>query len=245
LADVPFLASKIASAANIPCWMMTNFGWDFIYRDWGGEFIAIADWISECYSKVDRTFRLPFYEPMSAFSNITDVGLTGGSPRHSHQEWKIDAPKEKTALLTFGGLGLQQFPYDNVNKFPDWQFITFDASAPELPNIIKITDRKCRPVDIMPICGQVISKPGYGTFAEATKLDMPIITVTRDNFAEAAYLLKGISNYNQHKILTPKELFEGDWDFLNQPFNQPSQPEKIAKDGNEVIAQSVIEFLQQ
>lgn len=247
LADVPFLAAPIASAANIPCWMMTNFGWDFIYRDWGGEFIAIADWIGECYSKCQRTFRLEFHEPMSMFSNITDVGLTGGSPRYSteeiSQEWKINAPKEKTALLTFGGLGLQQFPYDNLNKFPDWQFITFDASAPDLPNILKITDHKYRPVDIMPICGQVISKPGYGTFAEATKLNLPITTVTRDNFAEAAYLLEGITNYNQHKILTPQEFFEGDWDFLNQPFKQPSRSEPIAKDGNEVIAQNVIDFL--
>jgi hypothetical protein len=248
LADVPFLAAPIASAANIPCWMMTNFGWDFIYRDWGGEFIAIADWIGECYSKCERTFRLEFHEPMSMFSNITDVGLTGGSPRYSVEEissiWKINAPKQKTALLTFGGLGLQQFPYDNLNKFPDWQFISFDASAPELPNILKITDRKYRPVDLMPICGQVISKPGYGTFAEATKLNLPITTITRDNFAEAAYLLEGITNYNQHKILTPQEFFEEDWNFLNQPFKQPNKSELIAKNGNEVIAQNVIDFLQ-
>jgi hypothetical protein len=247
LADVPFLAAPIANAANVPCWMMTNFGWDFIYRDWGGEFIAIADWISECYSKCERTFRLPFYEPMSAFSNISDVGLTGGSPRYSNEEMysslNINTPKEKTVLLTFGGLGLQQFPYENLTNFPDWQFITFDNSAPELSNLIKITDRKCRPVDIMPVCGQVISKPGYGTFSEAAKLDMPITTVTRDNFAEAAYLIKGISNCVQHKILAPEELFESNWDFLNQPFNQPSQAEKIAKDGNEVIAQSIINFL--
>lgn len=248
LGDVPFLAAPIAKTAGIPCWMMTNFGWDFIYRDWGREFIAIADWISEFYSKVDRTFRFPFHEPMSMFANITDVGLTGGSPRYTADEissiYKINTPKQKTALLTFGGLGLQQFPYDNLNNFPDWQFITFDASAPELPNILKITNRKHRPVDIMPVCGQVISKPGYGTFAEATKLNLPITTVTRDNFAEAAYLIKGITNYNQHNILTPKELFEGDWDFLNQPFNQPSLPEPIAKDGNEIIAQNVIDFLQ-
>ncbi|MBF2064352.1 MAG: glycosyl transferase [Calothrix sp. C42_A2020_038] len=248
LADVPFLAAPIAKTAGIPCWMMTNFGWDFIYRDWGGEFIAIADWISECYTKVERTFRLPFHEPMSMFANITDVGLTGGSPRYSNEEissiWKINTPREKTALLTFGGLGLKQFPYDNLSNFSDWQFITFDASAPELPNLLKITNRKFRPVDLMPICGQVISKPGYGTFSEATKLDVPIVTVTRDNFAEAAYLIEGIINYNQHQILTPKEFFEGDWDFLNQRFEQPKKSELIAKDGNEVIAQNVIDFLQ-
>ena len=111
LADIPFLAAGFAEAANIPCWMISNFGWDFIYRDWGGEFTEIADWISDWYAKCDRLFRLPFHEPMSAFTNITDVGLTGGSPRFAIDElrttWGITTPPEKTILLTFGGLGLQ------------------------------------------------------------------------------------------------------------------------------------------
>lgn len=246
LADVPFLAAAIGKAANIPCWMISNFGWDFIYRDWGGEFIEIADWIGEFYSKSSCTYRLPFHEPMQAFANIIDIGLIGGSPRFTPDEiraiYQIE-PAQKTILLTFGGLGLQQIPYHNIKLFPDWQFISFDASAPDLPNLLKISDRKYRPVDFMPICSLVVSKPGFGTFAEATKLDLPIISVTRDDFAEAAFLLEGITNYNQHLILTPTEFFTGNWDFLNQPLQQPRKSEPIAKDGNEVIAKAVIDFL--
>lgn len=247
LADIPFLASKIAKVADIPCWMMSNFGFDFIYRDWGSSFIEIADWISDCYSKCDRLFRLPFHEPMQAFNNITDVGLTGGSPRYSCEElrstWKITAPTQKTILLTFGGLGLQQIPYHNLKQFPDWQFIAFDKSAPDLPNLVPVTDHKYRPVDFMPICGRVVSKPGFSTFAEATRLQVPIVSVTRDEFAEAAFLLEGITNYNQHQILTPSEFFQGTWDFLNQSPNQPKQFQPIAKDGNETIAQAVVNYL--
>ncbi|WP_414588272.1 glycosyl transferase [Scytonema sp. PCC 10023] len=247
LADIPFLASKIAKVAEIPCWMMSNFGFDFIYRDWGDSFTEIADWISDCYSKCDRLFRLPFHEPMQAFNNITDVGLTGGSPRYTSQEvrstWGITAPTEKTILLTFGGLGLQQIPYHNLKQFPDWQFIAFDKSAPDLPNLVPVTDHKYRPVDFMPICGRVVSKPGFSTFAEATRLQVPIVSVTRDEFAEAAFLLEGITNYNQHQILTPSEFFQGTWDFLNQPPNQPKQSQLIAKDGNETIAQAVLNYL--
>ncbi len=247
LADIPFLASKIAKVAGIPCWMMSNFGFDFIYRDWGSSFTEIADWISDCYSKCDRLFRLPFYEPMQAFNNITDVGLTGGSPRYSCEEvrstWGITAPTEKTILLTFGGLGLQQIPYHNLKQFPDWQFIAFDKSAPDLPNLVPVTDHKYRPVDFMPICGRVVSKPGFSTFAEATRLQVPIVSVTRDEFAEAAFLLEGITNYNQHQILTPSEFFQGTWDFLSQPPNQPKQSQPIAKDGNETIAHAVLNYL--
>ncbi|MBU7587401.1 MAG: glycosyl transferase [Nostoc sp. TH1S01] len=244
LADIPFLAPLFAKAADIPCWMMSNFGWDLIYRDWGGDFIAIANWISECYSKCDRLFRLPFYEPMSAFPNITDVGLTGGSPRYSADElrasWSLTALQDKTVLLTFGGLGLQQIPYENLQTFPEWQFITFDKSAPDLPNLVKINDNKYRPVDFMPICGRVVSKPGYGTFSEATRLDIPLVTIPRDDFAEASYLLEGITNYNYHQIITPAEFFTGDWNFLHELPKPPKQTQKIAKDGNEAIAQAII-----
>ncbi|AFZ24424.1 hypothetical protein Cylst_2188 [Cylindrospermum stagnale PCC 7417] len=247
LADIPFLASGFAKAANIPCWMISNFGWDLIYRDWGGEFTAIADWISDWYSKCDRLFRLPFHETMQAFPNITDVGLVGGSPRFAADElratWGITAQKEKTILLTFGGLGLQQIPYDNLRHFPDWQFIVFDQSAPELPNLVKVTNRQYRPVDFMPICGRVVSKPGYSTFAEASILQVPIVTIPRNDFAEAAFLLEGIANYNQHQILTPSDFFQGTWDFLYQLPQPPKQKYPIAKDGNIAIANAVINYL--
>ena len=247
LADIPFLAAGFAEAANIPCWMISNFGWDFIYRDWGGEFTEIADWISDWYRKCDLLFRLPFHEPMSAFTNITDVGLTGGSPHFSidklRTNWGINTPPEKTILLTFGGLGLQAIPYTNINKFPDWQFITFDASAPDLPNLIKVTNRQYRPVDFMPICGRIISKPGYGTFSEATLLEVPVVTIPRDDFAEAAFMLAGITNYNQHQILTAAEFFQGDWDFLYQSPQPPKQTQVINKNGNETIAKAVIDYL--
>ncbi|MBD2138469.1 glycosyl transferase [Anabaena sp. FACHB-1237] len=247
LGDIPFLAAGFAKAANIPCWMISNFGWDFIYRDWGGEFTEIADWISEWYSKSDRLFRLPFYEPMSAFSNITDVGLTGGSPHISvdeiRQKWNIKTPPDKTILLTFGGLSLDAIPYHNLSKFPDWQFITFDRKAPNLANLIKITDFKYRPVDIMPICNKIISKPGYGTFAEATKLQIPIVTIPREDFAESPILLTGITNYNHHQIITSTEFFQGDWEFIQDIPHPPKKPDKINQDGNETIAQSVINYL--
>ena len=250
LADIPPLAAAIAQAANIPCWMMSNFGWDFIYRSWGEDFHKIVTWIEECYQQCDRLFRLPLYEPMSAFNNIIDVGLTGGIPRYSEAElrdkYQITAPQEKIILLTFGGLGLQAIPYDNLNNFPDWQFITFDHHAPSQSNLIKITgEDRDRPVDFFPICGRVFSKPGYSTFAEALRLDTPIVSLTREDFAEAEILLTGIENYAYHQIVSPEEFFQGNWDFLRQECQPPRQPNSLAKDGTETIAQAIIDYLLQ
>lgn len=247
IGDIPPLAAAVARAADIPCWMISNFGWDFIYRAWGGEFVEIADWIAERFSWCDRLYRLPFHEPMSAFPNVIETGLTGGSPFYSTDElrhtFNLTAPPERTAILTFGGLGLEQVPYHNLQRFPDWQFVTFDRHAPDLPNVIKVQDRQFRPVDFMPLAGQVVSKPGYSTFAEACRVGVPLVSITRDEFAEAPVLIDGIQNYHHHRILQPEDLFHGNWDFLREPPCPPKQPEPLKKDGNEVIATAIVEYL--
>jgi len=249
LADIPPLAPVIAKTAGIPCWTIGNFGWDFIYSPWGGEFIEIADWIHDCFSQCDRLFRLPMHEPMSAFPIIEDRGLTGGTPRHNLEELRdkfgIKSPKEKTILLSFGGLGLQQIPYENIQQFPDWTFIMFDRQAPDYPNIIKITGHNYRPIDFMPICGRIISKPGFSTFSEALRLNTPIVTLTREGFAESPLLLEGIQNYSYHQIIKPAAFFESEWEFLRQDLQPPRQSESmIQKDGTESIAQTVVNYLQ-
>jgi hypothetical protein len=247
LADIPPLATSIGRAAEVPCWMISNFGWDFIYRPWGGEFGEMADWIAERFGRCERLFRLPFHEPMSAFPVITDVGLIGGSPQFPLEDlcskFSLTTPPERTVMLTFGGLGLDQIPYHNLANFPDWQFITFDRNAPDLPNLLRIQDHQYRPVDFMPLCGRVMSKPGFSTFAEACRLDLPIVSVTRDGFAEAPVLLEGIQNHSFHQILTPVEFFQSDWTFLHDAPHPPKLATPIAKDGNQQIARAIVEHL--
>ncbi len=246
LADIPPLATAIAHAADVPCWMASNFGWDFIYRALGHEFIALADWIGECFGACDRLFRLPFHEAMSAFPTVEDVGLTGGTPRYTCQElrdrWHLHSPPERTILLTFGGLGLQAIPYHHLAEFPDWQFLTFD-DAPDLPNLFQVPRQGLRPVDVMPLCSRVVSKPGYSTFSEACRLDIPIITITRDDFAEGPVLVDGLQNHSWHRVLTPNEFFQGNWNFLREPLHPPRLAQTLPKGGNEQIAKAIIEHM--
>jgi hypothetical protein len=247
LADIPPLITKIAQISAIPCWLMSNFGWDFIYNHWGEDFAEITSWCSKCYQESDRLFRLPMHEPMTSFRNITDVGLTGGDPKYSvdylKKEFDLTSPTEKTILLTFGGLGLEAIPYKHLNKYTDWRFITFDRQAPNLPNLVKITETKYRPVDFMPLCAKVVSKPGYSTFAEAMRLEVPLVSITREDFAEARLLLEGIKHYSHHQIIPAKAFFEGNWDFLNQTPDQPLQKIPLAKNGSEQIAQEIVAYL--
>jgi hypothetical protein len=245
-ADAPPLATLIAKQLGVPCWMSSNFGWDFIYRDWGQEFSAIADWISECYGQCDRLFRIPLHESMDRFPCVEDIGLTGGDPKYPlakiRDKFNLTQPKERTILLTFGGLSLDAIPYQNVSQFPDIEFITLDAQAPDLPNLIKVLDRAYRPVDFMPLCDRVVSKPGYSTYAEALKLQLPIVSLTRTGFPEAEIILNGMQDYGYHQVISPDQFFATNWDFLNQPVQPPRVSTQLATDGNKSIANSIVNY---
>jgi hypothetical protein len=247
LADIPPLAAKIAKAAHLPCWMVGNFGWDFIYRAWGNEFQEVADWMAEGFAASDRLFRLPFHEPMSHFPVIEDVGLTSATPHFTPDQLRetlgLSIPIDRTVLLTFGGLGVDAVPYHNLQHFPDWQFITSDRQAPaDVANLLKVSGTDYRPVDLMPCCGQIVSKPGFSTFAEALQLGLPMVTVTRSGFAETELLLNGLQDYGHHRILSNSEFFESDWHFLDQPFTPPRQSEPIPLGGKQAIAGAVVEY---
>lgn len=247
LADMPPLAVAIAHGAGVPCWMAGNFGWDFIYRPWGGEFEAIADWISTYHAQCDRLFRLPFHEEMSAFPNITDVGLTGNVPMYDAQEVRsrldLHHPLERTVLLTFGGLGLNQVPYSSLAAWPNWQFLTFNRHAPELPNLRIIHDHHWRPVDVMPLCDRIVAKPGYGTFAEACRVGTTVCTLPREDFAEVGVLLAGLHDRAYHLDIDAVQFFEGNWQFLTAPAIPPKTHTPFDTMGNETIATAVINYM--
>jgi hypothetical protein len=247
-ADAPPLAVLIAKQLGVPCWMSSNFGWDFIYREWDRkEFNPIIDLISDCYGQCDKLFRVPLHESMDRFPVMEDVGLTGGDPKYSLAElrdkFRLTQPKEQTILLTFGGLSLDAIPYQNVSQFPDHQFITLDAHAPALPNLVKVLDKAYRPVDFMPLCDRILSKPGYSTYAEALKLQIPIVSLTRSGFAEAQIILNGMQDYGYHQVIDPDQFFNTNWDFLNQPLQLPRVNHRLAVDGNHSIASSIFSHL--
>ncbi|MFS8859519.1 glycosyl transferase [Synechococcus sp. H60.1] len=248
LGDVPPIAAAIAEAAGIPCWMASNFGWDFIYQEYGPQFQPFVSWIRELYGRCQRLFRLPFAEPMGAFPHQEPVGLTGSDPRYLAEEvaQRLGLERERpTVLLTFGGLGLQGLPYERLLDFPDWQFLTFDPKAPPLPNLQVLDGQRWRPVDVMPLCRWVVSKPGYGTLAEALRCGIPMACVNRSSFAESPLLVEGLRRYGWHRILSPEEFFAGSWDFLRDPPHPPQGAEELDQGGNEAIADAIAAFLRQ
>ncbi|MCS6783075.1 MAG: hypothetical protein RMI89_07010 [Gloeomargarita sp. SKYBB_i_bin120] len=246
-ADIPALAGLMARAAGIPCLMSGNFGWDFIYRQWGGVFVELADRYAEGYRYCHHLFRVPFCEPMAEFPRITDVGLTGQWPRFAPEQVRaqleVDTPPERTVLFAFGGFGLRNIPYDALQRFSDWCFLVFDPQAPALPYLRPCFQTPYRPVDVMPLCGRVVTKPGYSTYSEAYRLGVPIYSLERQGFAEAELLLQGLRKYSYHRVIAVADFYAHPWEFLALDPCPPQTADRLATDGNETVAQALLEHL--
>ena len=89
----------------------------------------------------------------------------------------------------------------------------------------------------------MVSKPGYSTFSEACRLEIPVVTVTRDDFAEGPVLVNALKDCSFHQVLKPEAFADGDWEFLKEPPNPPQTAKRYSKTGNEDIAKAIVDFL--
>ena len=261
LGDIPPLAAEIGAAAGVPCWMQGNFGWDFIYRDFGPEFEPYVETASRAYEKCELLFQMPFHEPMGSFPNRQRVGVTGRRSEMSREETLtriarhmgrepaelLEEAAAPLIMIMFGGMGLDNIPWANADRFNDdspnpRRFLTYSDEVPDRPNILRIPP-DLRAADILPHCESVVTKPGYGTMADVYQADIGIITIRRTGFAEAPILEDALRKYFRHRIIETEDFFQGDWSFITQPLHAPTSSDAPGRNGNGEIVNRLRDFL--
>ena len=223
LGDVPPAAADLAQRLGAPLVWMGNFGWDAIYRPMGGAFSAWADRALASYRRGHALIQCPLALPMPWGLPTQAVGLTAGSPRHDpralRERLQLPLPPERTVMVAFGGLGLSLNP-DLLARWPQHHFLVSEAALASAANATLIP-ADLRPLELLPLCGRVITKPGYSTFCEALSLGVGIQLVQRQGFAEAPVLEAELQRRGWHRLITRAQLEAGDWQ-LDQPLLPPT-----------------------
>lgn len=245
LGDVPPAAAQLAAAVGAPLVWLASFGWDAIYGPMGPEF---AGWVAQCqslYRQGALLLRCPLAMPMPWGLPELELGLTASQPRLAaeqvRQQLALPPDRQRCVLISFGGLGLQL----DAALLGRWPQITFIGSDPALAAVAngRLLPQGLRPLDLMPCCGRVLTKPGYSTFCEALSQGLGIHLVHRDGFAEAAVLERALQRHGAHRLLSQAQLRSGDWQ-LDQPLLHPSG-EPLPAEGALQAAAALVEFLQQ
>ncbi|MBE7437476.1 MAG: glycosyl transferase [Spirochaetales bacterium] len=243
LADIPPLAARIARAADIPCLMIGNFGWDFVYGSMGPDFAPAARQARADYELAELVFRLPFHEEMKAFRLRMDTPLTGQKSQRDSEELRQYFHRdrfERCILCAFGGLGLS-IPLEKAREFPEILFLTFEKSP--LPNVRTIpADWPAR--DLLPLVDAVFTKPGYGMFSDILQAGgRTVYCLERPGFAETELLLMALRQFFRHRLVSQEELLH-DWSFLNKRPDLPANAlQPVGLNGDEFISNHLERFL--
>ena len=241
LADVPPAAARLALALEAPLVWMGNFGWDAIYRPMGGAFSALAERALGLYRQGTALIRCPLAMEMDWGLPSHDVGLTAGRPRLEsaavRDRLDLRAVPERTVLMGFGGLGLQLDP-GLFARWPDHHFLVSDPGLHCEAQNVSVLPQDLRPLEVMPLCTRVITKPGYSTFCEAMALGLGIHLVHREGFAEAQVLEDALQRHAPHRLLSRAQLERGEWQ-LDQPL-VPASGSGLSPDGADQAARLLI-----
>lgn len=220
--DIPPIAFDIAREADIPGIAISNFSWDWIYKDYVREFSEytyLIEEIESSYAKTDLLLRLPFYGDMSIFPRREDISLIVRDSHLTKEEIieKLDLKKhfslnKRIVLLSFGGFYHADIDFHPLSELKDYLFLSFsDIPEKKFKNIKTLPPRFIDHHHLVKACDIVVSKPGYGIVAECIAYKTPLLYTSRGDFAEYPILTEGMKEYIPSLFIPREDFHSGKW----------------------------------
>lgn len=194
LANVPYLSLAAAQAASIPSVALCSLNWSDIF----GHYLAHDAEGQRTRAVMQSAYRsaLAFLKvepamPMSDLPNsrsLAPIVHTGHNRRDALTEKLKLSPDEKIVLSAMGGMDFR-LPMECWPETPGLHWL--------IPKDWGIDRKDCTPFeslgipfnDLLASCDAVLTKPGYGTFAEAACAGIPVLYVSRGDWPEQPYLV--------------------------------------------------------
>ena len=212
--DIPPASFEIAAQADIPSVAITNFTWDVIYRAYADEhpgFIPIIDEMTCFYNKASLALTLPYPCDMSMFPHRETIPWIArlSSLNRTQARAAFGLPeRESIVLLSFGGLGLADFPWRRLDDFPEYFFVT-TGSGQSSSNLLVLDDPQRHYEDLLRAVDVIVTKPGYGIVADLLAHRLPVLYTERGAFPEYPFLVKALNDLATAEFIPQDVLLSG------------------------------------
>jgi L-arabinokinase len=257
VSDAPPLACAAAAWLGIPCTVVANFTWDWIYEGYPEHLAEAPDLIPTirgAYSQADEAWRLPMHGGFAAFDRIIDVPFIGRRATRDRTDVRriLGLPADRRlALSSFGGYGLGTLDHAGFDCLDRFGIVITGHREPEsVPrgvhfiNERAIFDAGLRYEDLVGAVDVVVSKPGFGIIAECVTNDTPMLYTSRGRFVEYDVLVAEMPRVLRCGFLDEPSLRAGRWrEALERVLALPAPPETPATDGAEVVARMIADRL--
>ena len=263
IADAPPLACAAAARAGIPSVVVSNFTWDWIYREYAEHLSSAPELIptiQSAYKLADAAWVLPMHGGFETFERRRrDVPFVA---RHARTDMSrqdvlgmLSLPADRPlALVTFGGYGVDELPLARLDCLPGWTIVLTDSDEASrghagIAGIHVVAEERLygaglRYQDLVAAVDAVVTKPGYGIISECVANETALVYTSRGRFAEYLVLVREMPKYVRSAHLDRESLMAGRWRAaLDTALSAPSPPQHPPTNGAEVVAGAILSYL--
>jgi hypothetical protein len=103
-------------------------------------------------------------------------------------------PEERLALISMGGIAFR-LPMEQWPQIPGVRFIVQRDWQIARDDFVVLESLEMPFADLLASCDLLITKPGYGSFSEATVNGIPVLYVPRKEWPESPWLIRWLEQY--------------------------------------------------
>ena len=195
LSNVSYLTLAAAECAGIPAVGMCSLNWADISWPYFSKIAGAAEIRAQilsaynsaaCFIKLQPCMRMP------DLLNTREVGTVARTGINRRAE--IDAllgldSSEKLVLVGMGGIQMR-LPMEQWQPIPGVRWIVQRSWQVDHPAVIELETLGMHFTDVLRSCDALITKPGYGSFAEAAVNGIPVLYLARPDWPEEPYLVE-------------------------------------------------------
>ena len=213
-ANVSYLALAEAARAGIPAAAMCSLNWADIYRHYCRDYPGAAEihrQMLEAYNSAACFLRLQPGMPMADLRRAEPLGTVArrGADRRAEIDARLDLePGDKLVLVALGGIPTR-LPLEDWPRLPGVRWLVEDAWQVRHPDAVSLEALSLHFVDLLCSCDALITKPGYGSFAEAAANGVPVLYVPRRDWPEEPWLVDWLRTHGRCREIPADDLAQG------------------------------------
>jgi hypothetical protein len=245
IAYAPILAAR---RAGIPALAMSCLNWADIYRHFfhdRPEAAAIEAEMRGAYAAALCFLRPVPAMPMEWLGNLRTIGPVarrGTADPAALRRLLGLGHGQRIGLIAFGGFD-PGFSLTRWPRLPDWWWVT-TADPGGHPDMVPREAVAMHFTDLMCSCDLVVTKPGYGTFAEAAVNGLRVLYAPRPDWPEAPYLVSWLEIQGNCLPLDLDRMARPDYlpALLEALLSKPAKP-PVTPNGCDEAAEAIVAML--